>query len=374
MTARPAEQSMAAPVPLPRRLLGVLLKTLLASCAALCAFALLEGLASLWIAADEAQLVVVLPEQSHSRYDELLGWAHEPGAHVADIYGPGRSITINSQGLRALEEYTSEVPAGRFRVVCLGDSFTMGFGVDDHDTFAAQLQALCPTIQAVNMGMGGYGLGQDMLWYERDGDALAADLLVFAFIDADFYRTELSEFVGYPKPAIEVRDGEMLVTNVPVPRVFGRASFGRRLHNFVEKTALSKLLAGDDEPAPETEADDDAAVTMFDRAEHILDAVVELARRRHQRPMLLYLPTKKLVYFKQRSSISRWVADYAGRRSVLYLDLQPAFSDFTPAELIEEIYLPDNHFGVRGNGIIAERLLETIASRLPDFPGCDGPR
>lgn len=362
------------PAPAAGRRRAVVFKLGVSGALTLGGLALIEGIASLWLNATETQLLVVLPEQSHSRHDPDLGWSHEPGAHLVDHYGPGRSITVNSQGFRALEEYTPAVPEGRFRVVCVGDSFTMGFGVDDGDTFAARLQSLCPAVQTVNMGMGGYGLDQAFLWYARDGAALQADMLLFTVIDADFYRTGMDAFVGYPKPRFVVRDGELVVTNVPVPRVIGRSDTGRRWLTFLRGTALARLSRDAVESAAAPEDDGvpagDAAVEMFDRAERIFDAAVELATRRGQQVMFMYLPTKKLVYLRQRSAIHRWMTNYAARRELPLVDLMGAFDDVPLQELVDDVYLPDNHFDVRGNVTIAEALLDALHGSAKGFPGC----
>src|SRR5262245_48911387 len=69
-------------------------------------------------------------------YDELLGWRRLPGRILP---GDMQPITINAQGFRAPYEYTADVPAGRYRIVCVGDSFTQGVGTDS-ETYPSQLE------------------------------------------------------------------------------------------------------------------------------------------------------------------------------------------------------------------------------------------
>src|SRR5262249_33225518 len=147
-------------------------------------------------------------------------------------------FTINAQGFRARETYERAVPAGKYRIVTLGDSYTMGYGVGDDATYPARMQALCPALQTVNMGQGGYGVAQDYLWDKRDGTKLDANLLVFAFIAHDFYRMSADNFIGYAKPVLRLKNNALAVENVPVPATWGSRTGMKRLRAFFESFAI----------------------------------------------------------------------------------------------------------------------------------------
>jgi hypothetical protein len=154
------------------------------------------------------------------------------------MYGEGTVFTTNAQGFRGRENVDRAVPAGRYRVIALGDSFTMGYGVDDESSYAARMRAFCPALQTVNMGQGGYGVDQDYLWYKRDGAKLDAQVLLFAVIAQDFYRMAGDTFIGYPKPVLRARDGGLAIENVPVPRAWESRTALRRARTFVESLAV----------------------------------------------------------------------------------------------------------------------------------------
>ncbi len=65
-------------------------------------------------------------------------------------------IRTNGGGLR--EDHETETG----RILCLGDSFTVGFGVTREDAFAARLGAL-------NAGVAGTGTAQQLAWFTLDG-------------------------------------------------------------------------------------------------------------------------------------------------------------------------------------------------------------
>lgn len=114
-------------------------------------------------------------------------------------------------------------------MICSGDSFTLGYGVRDDETWCHQLMQLDDRLETVNMGQGGYGFDQAYLWFRRDGVRLAHHVQVFAFISDDFRRMERVEFIGYAKPVLRVVGDSLRVDNVPVPRRgYGVASWFTR--------------------------------------------------------------------------------------------------------------------------------------------------
>ncbi|MHC5210531.1 MAG: SGNH/GDSL hydrolase family protein [Planctomycetota bacterium] len=337
---------------------------------------LAEGGAQAWLALRNPPEVPPpsLTEQVHCAYDEQLGWRNMPDAHRPDIYGPGRSLTNNARGFRSLEEHTQQVPAGRTRVVCLGDSFTMGYGVDDADTYPAAMQRLCPDVQTVNMGLGAYGLGQATLWYLSDGTELETDVLLFAVIDADFNRMMMDAFGGFPKPRVDVVDGELVVRNVPVPRAFrSTAPPAPGWDAFVSGLALVQLSR---EPGPSAPPVPYVAPTE-ERWEHtlrvaagIFDALAGLSAERGQQFVLVYIPTGRLAG-NGPSPTALWLRDYSAESGTPLIDLGPPFFEL-PREEREPHFLPDFHLSEQGNAYVARLLLDELSQRIEGFPACDG--
>lgn len=361
----------------PRRRGGGLRRLLLALVACLLALAVAEGVASLVVSAREVALIEDLSEAAHSRYDAELGWVHEPDRRHPDIYGPGRSLTINAQGFRGTQEYTAHVPDGLTRVLCLGDSFTLGFGVDDDDTFVARMDALCDELQTVNMGQGGYGLDQDWLWYARDGGKLQADVVLLSFIEADLYRMQKDVFSGYPKPRLRVEDGELVKGNVPVPQVWGDYTFERQVRGFLDGLALTRMSRPEPDSVLEyepTEPDmsEVDALVMFELAETILDELNALCAQRGSRLVIAYIPTKKLLYLRKQTRIQRWAGRFAREREIPFIDLVPVFEGLDPTAILE-LFLIDNHFDVEGNELVARGLLAGLREVVPDVVPCEPP-
>lgn len=136
-------------------------------------FCVVEGIASLARVAAlfAARAERPLAERLHTEYDPELGWVNRPKVSLPDLYGPGASLHTNAQRFRGARDVTRVAPPGRVRAICSGDSFALGYGVDDDARGWHQLETLEPRLETVNMGQGGYGKPRLRL----DGDVLAVD-------------------------------------------------------------------------------------------------------------------------------------------------------------------------------------------------------
>jgi hypothetical protein len=142
--------------------------------------------------------------------DDRLGYVPRAGA-VSRANQWGTTITIDAHGLRSNGPLPP--PSGR-RVVAVGDSFTFGDQVSDHETWPAYLQERLWQ-PVLNAGVFGYSLAQAIL---RAEDVLArfdAEWLVVSFTEDDLARCELKK--RYTSlPWFDVVDGGLVLCNVPV--------------------------------------------------------------------------------------------------------------------------------------------------------------
>jgi lysophospholipase L1-like esterase len=339
-------------------------------------FLLLEGLGSVLMAGRAAKHALKMQEESHSQYDADLGWRNRPSLKIDNLYGPGAVFTTNTQGFRSPQgqDYAVQVPAGRYRVVALGDSFTMGYGVGDSASYPAQMQVACALLQTVNMGQGGYGLDQAYLWYRRDGAALDAQVLLVAPIAHDFYRMKHDRFVGYAKPVLAVEGGKLVVRNVPVPADWSWRTPARRAMAFVNDLALVRLArvllrgpAAAQAPAQDTFYGD-IGDEVFAAAGLALDDLAASGKTRGRTLVLAYLPVEDMLD-REPSREAQWMQAYARRTGVPFIDLVPEFKRLAPAERAA-MYRPDKHFSEAGNRLVAQALLAGLAQQVPGFPAC----
>ena len=352
-----------------RRRVGTRKKLLLSLAATVVLLLLVSGAIDVLLAWADSDDTLGLSEEAHCVYDPELGWVNEKSTRIENLYGLHRHLTTNARGFRGLEEIEEEIPEGRYRIVCLGDSFTLGYGVDDASTYPAQLEAIAPAIQTVNLGQGGYGIDQCLLWYRRDAAAFRANLLILAFIAPDFDRILESRFNDeYPKPLLRVEAGALVLSDEPVPDDWNTGRAGRRFGRFLGELALFDLLdrlrwrtQADREPPPE-----DAPLGYEEVGDLIVRELVRLARERGQNVAFVLLPLQNRNAGRPRS-VARWLSPIANDLGIPFLDLTDDFDALPPAET-GFLYQPDGHLNSHGHRFVAETLRLRLKSHFPAFP------
>ena len=99
-------------------------------------------------------------------------------------------VTTNSIGFRGADIEMPK-PAGRFRIVVLGDSVTFGWGVNDADTFCARMEQFVHSrmpdsdVEIVNLAVPGYGTRQEVVMLERYLARLQPNLVLLGFYAND---------------------------------------------------------------------------------------------------------------------------------------------------------------------------------------------
>jgi lysophospholipase L1-like esterase len=342
---------------------------------------LLEGLANvLWLLKDaqalqaDADRVIGLKEDSHCQYDPEVGWVHIPGKHLEDFYGPGGSISINDLGVRGTREIGTPKPDGRFRLVCLGDSFTLGYGVGDEETFPEQLGQINAGLETINMGQGGYSVGQCYLWYCQLADQLDADAVVLTIIVADLLRLKINRTInGYATPQFSLdRKGELVVSNIPVPQKLevgaGIAERRKTWSLISERSGLVRTLSTLTGNLLVREPDD---LESFAIGIEIIRSLVRFCREQDQQVSLVLLPTLQEYetpgLMDVYHAVSTLLQDEAHAMAIPYRDLSSAFFD---SERLEELFLDEefHHYSAAGNRLVAEELNAWLPTVLDGYP------
>ena len=202
------------PVPVRRRspLAGNLL--LAAISLMLCA-GLIEGAARLVVRARERRPHTT--RGSFVRYHPLLGWDKPPGAS-GWIHRPEYSVflEVNAKGLRGPDR-PYEKPAGVFRTLLLGDSFTEAYTVAEEKSvravLEAELQRAGLKAEVINGGTMGYSTDQELLFHRLEGHRYQADLAVVLFCSNDVYFNTTGE---QGKPWFVLEDGRLVLKGSPV--------------------------------------------------------------------------------------------------------------------------------------------------------------
>jgi len=149
--------------------------------------------------------------------DPELGWRSKAGEYTVPPYvpsGQSTSVTVLDRGRRATG-ITSHV--GQREIVFVGDSFTHGLAISDHETYTWKLQQMFPGWNVLNYGTSGYGTYQSLLTLERELPLLNSPaVVVYGF----FFHQELR--------------------NVATPEwLRGLSSYKRRAHVYLPYASLN---------------------------------------------------------------------------------------------------------------------------------------
>jgi lysophospholipase L1-like esterase len=118
-----------------------------------------------------------------------------PSADFWSLHGPGTSVTVrgidyrfNARGLRGGEVAVPK-PAGRTRVMILGDSVVLGWGVEEDSLFIDRLQRrIDPTaerIELIGAGCGEWNTRNEWEWLRTRGFDLEPDAVLLVVVNND---------------------------------------------------------------------------------------------------------------------------------------------------------------------------------------------
>lgn len=156
------------------------------------------------------------------QYDELMGWTNKPGAHgTLEIPASTTTVDINEQGQR--DDLAAAEKTHR-RIIVLGDSQTWGYGVEADERYTEAMEDALnegtENVEVINMGVSGYGTGQEYLLLRTHGLTYHPDVVVVGFYSNDLgdnVETNNRNEFAYPRPILVRQDGAMTIKNYPVP-------------------------------------------------------------------------------------------------------------------------------------------------------------
>jgi hypothetical protein len=329
-----------------------------------------------------------------NRHDPELGWTLLPDLDVPALWGPGRGLRTNSQGFRDERDIPAQEPTGRVRLICSGDSFTFGEGVSGDDTWCRQLATIDPRFEPVNLGQGGYGVGQAFLWFMRSTEGLEHSVHVLAFVTVDFNRMHRSSFRLWEKPKLVVRDGQLLVANYPIGRNYEFVGWVERRRSLAKRFNLWRLVkrveasleadepgSGDLAGGPDETASPELLPPLPDSASRevaaaIFASLAERNRAKGSTLVLVHLPGMADLEAGAGTPLyrswDRFLDEEAARHGYLYVDLVPELALLSADEQWRLFITRDfegyrgagGHYSAYGNAVVARSLYD----RLVEIP------
>jgi len=326
-----------------------------------------------------ARPFVALPHKSTLFVrDPELGWRLRPSAQ--DLWDDV-PVQVNAKGLRGPEVDYARRP-GAARIVYLGDSVTVGYGLPSHAVSypyvtAERLQRMGGrTIETVNGAVNGYSTWQEVRWFEREGIRYQPDLVVLGFVLNDV-AGELEALRGWRRPAskqllLSASSGIDRIANYSALVALARQAalavrFGRDVRGGAEREELFgvRMLVEHPERADVQEA---WAATRGD-----LDRLATLCRRRQIPLCLVIFPyTFQFAVADGADDPQRRLLEFARQLGIPALDLLPVLRARAKVDGLTaaDYFRDDDHPSLLGSLVVADRLADFIMAErlLPDPP------
>ena len=319
---------------------------------------------------------------SYLTYDDLMGWTNAPNKRSAN------GLYYSSlEGIRAPHEGVSfSKSTKKTRIALVGDSFTFGEDVTYEQSWGNLLEkALGPDYEVLNFGVGGYGVDQAYLRYEKDVRQWKPKIVIFSLISDDVERSmRLYEVLNpgwldfpFSKPRFILRDGNLKKINVPplTPgEIFSRGSIAELpfleydrgykpslwQSSFIQHSYFARAVMTLFPPweAGSSDTSDSALVSVN---ASILKAFAQMAESERTIPILVYFPQKNAAELSgttHRLSSGINVLQEAG---MPYTDLSSCLMPLKPTERFAD---GNYHYSPQGNAKVAQCLTKVVNDAL----------
>lgn len=379
--------------------------------------ALIAGGTICGLIAAELLLRLFFPQPSYFHGDHRFVADPVLDIRLRPLHRMNGVLETNSMGLRD-REFTRDKPAGTWRLLCLGDSFTYGDGVSKDETYPKVLERLLRerlpgrAIEVINAGCPSWGTDQEWLYLRDEGLEFQPDMVLVGF----FVGNDVIE--NYTTGENTVINGECIRTHTLFDLDSRFLKWKIRLRLLLERFHLFRLLAYrdlrfrqsmDKERTWNATRESDLAgwflktqylrVVMFwtkhvstpyyrrawTRTRQYLADIADLCRREGIRLVVLMIPDETQIEPELQDRLfarfqlppreefdfdlpQRLLDDWLESRGIPVVDVLPAFRRAAGSSIL---YIPnDTHWSPAGHRLAAQLLADMIVDSV--FAGREG--
>jgi lysophospholipase L1-like esterase len=277
--------------------------------------------------------------------DPELPFHHYPkkGGHYYGV-----DIKTNSQGFRD-REFSVSKPENVKRIMFLGDSFTLGWGVPFDSIYSKKLERelnkSAAEYEVINLGIGNYNNSMEVELFKRKGIQFDPDYVILMFYVNDAESTPITTTsVEY-----SLIKNSYLIAFFFDRYVKLRASFDKQ---FDWKKYYSGLY------------DKDSPSLRKNRA--ALKELIDICRKNEIGLLFVSIPELRELDEYPLGIATEFIQTIAEEGNIPFLDLLPVLSEYEPSSLW--VTPEDPHANVKANGIIADAILQKFEKILRFSP------
>jgi lysophospholipase L1-like esterase len=290
--------------------------------------------------------------------DPVLYWKLKPNQNCYTKVDR-KPVHINSLGTRG-PEFAPTKPPGTFRILCLGDSRTFGWGLSEPETYCGVLERLQQEhaapgvkVEVINAGVNAWSYPQLQAYFRDVGVRYLPDIVV---VEGANYWTQFSErnsteFIGKFMNRVRLKN---FLRRFATYHYFVEV----KLNEFYSRYRTKFIPVDPEHDALFQEQQQKDPDALFRDA---IEALCRLAESRGIKPVLLHLPALDDLNSTNLSRDLKIKRDVSRTFNVPVLDLTPDLSSGGKALYLEADPV---HPNANGNKIIAQRLFEALGQRV----------
>jgi lysophospholipase L1-like esterase len=277
-------------------------------------------------------------------YDKVYNHINSKGQIVRSV-----RYRINKDGLR--DYFYPREKKDAIRIICLGDSFTFGYGVDLEQTYPKILEKKLNEIhsekyEVINAGVPGYNTGQELILLKEKLIRYEPDIVIIGFClnDAD------------PPLKIDEEKGLVYVYPKPLPFYLRMPTFLKQKSRFINLSVnICKGLFANSLGNKSRPSTFNSYSWKFTKSK--LKEIVEFTRSRNVRLIIVLIPDYGYTQIS-RELAGKLLEDFCKINNISFLDLTPSFRE---EEITSgtELFLPeDGHPNPTGHSVISGAILK----------------
>lgn len=287
------------------------------------------------------------------RYSVLLKRA-SPNPNVSHEHVPnseaflyGVDVKINSYGFRD-KEYSLKKPENTYRILVLGDSFTLGWGVPIKDVYSEVLEKMLnenikgKKFEVINTALGNYNTQMEYEFLKEKGLKLNPDMVIVGFYPNDpeltvkFDEKSISTFIKRHSYIYAFFWDRIVKLKTRIELARNKRSYTGYVHNLYRSDFEGRKIM-----------------------EISLNGIIDLSKQNSITPVVVILPqffgNFENYEFKE---VYPTVSSITSRKNALTIDILPYFKNNSVKDVI--VSFEDAHPNKLGHSIIAKAIYDNI--------------
>ncbi len=259
-------------------------------------------------------------------------------------------MSTNSLGLRSDREISFQVPENTKRILCLGDSYTFGFGVGNQETYPFYLEkklneesGSSHRYQVINAGFAnGVATDAQYLYLKEQGIKFSPDVVTLGFCIANDF--------------LDMANNEWLLGQNGELEKISNARSGK-IPGFIKRTAIYVALKSHFlEKKVEKKKGVLISAEMMNRAKSLLIQMHTFGKKKRIKFVLILIPPVKLLNKDKEindEKIKQELVSFCQENKIPYIDLTNNMN-------LSHIFHERVHFNKEGNHLVADAIYRKL--------------